>query len=197
EFKNILEVKIVSICLDEVNVMDTLSRLSHDADSEVAMRNGQVKLLNYGFRSVWFVNLYNSICQFKIRRAAIISLGSIGAGTNNARIAGMLQNLSSYYYKMPAFYTVRIAQGLVHLGKGLLTLSSYHSERKSLVGLVIMLHACDEKWAIRVKPHSGTGCHAVKAVAPRAPHFVMPHHLLTPRRPATPRLAIISARCRV
>ncbi|RZS07904.1 hypothetical protein BHM03_00038818 [Ensete ventricosum] len=31
--------------------------------------------------------------------AAIISLGLIGAGTNNARIAGMLRNLSSYYYK--------------------------------------------------------------------------------------------------
>ncbi|GJT09276.1 26S proteasome non-ATPase regulatory subunit 2 homolog A [Tanacetum coccineum] len=47
-----------------VHVMDTLSRLSHDVDSEVAM-------------------------------AAIISLGLIGAGTNNARIAGMLRNLSS------------------------------------------------------------------------------------------------------
>lgn len=29
----------------------------------------------------------------------MISLGLIGAGTNNARIAGMLRNLSSYYYK--------------------------------------------------------------------------------------------------
>ena len=32
-------------------------------------------------------------------KAAVISLGIIGAGTNNARIAGMLRNLSSYYYK--------------------------------------------------------------------------------------------------
>ena len=32
-------------------------------------------------------------------QAAVISLGLIGAGTNNARIAGMLRNLSSYYYK--------------------------------------------------------------------------------------------------
>lgn len=30
-----------------------------------------------------------------------MSLGLIGAGTNNARIAGMLRNLSSYYYKDP------------------------------------------------------------------------------------------------
>lgn len=32
-------------------------------------------------------------------QAAVISLGLIGAGTNNARIAGMLRNLSSYYYE--------------------------------------------------------------------------------------------------
>lgn len=32
-------------------------------------------------------------------QGAVVSLGVIGAGTNNARIAGMLRNLSSYYYK--------------------------------------------------------------------------------------------------
>ena len=32
-------------------------------------------------------------------QAAVISLGLIGAGTNNARIAGLLRNLSSYYYR--------------------------------------------------------------------------------------------------
>ncbi|CAL5396659.1 unnamed protein product [Camellia sinensis] len=82
-----------------VNVMDTLNRLSHDTDTKVAM-------------------------------AGVISLGLIGAGTNNARIAGMLRNLSSYYYKEASLlFCVRIAQGLVHLGKGLLTLAPYHSER--------------------------------------------------------------------
>ncbi|KAI3968053.1 hypothetical protein MKW92_046114, partial [Papaver armeniacum] len=109
--------------------MDTLSRLSHDVDSEVAM-------------------------------AAIISLGLIGAGTNNARIAGMLRNLSSYYSKDASLlFCVRIAQGLVHKGKGLLTLSPYHSERfllspTSLVGLIIMLHTClDMKSFILGKYH--------------------------------------------
>lgn len=97
-------------------------------------------------------------------QSATVSLGLIGAGTNNARIAGMLRNLSSYYYKDPSllfcvrlypfcilllifsflqnnflFETtipyilmslqVRIAQGLVHMGKGLLTLNPYHSDR--------------------------------------------------------------------
>jgi len=40
-----------------------------------------------------------SIC---LVQAATVSLGIIGAGTNNARIAGMLRNLSSYYYKDPS-----------------------------------------------------------------------------------------------
>lgn len=30
---------------------------------------------------------------------AVLALGFIGAGTNNARLAGMLRQLSSYYYK--------------------------------------------------------------------------------------------------
>ncbi|CAL5411373.1 unnamed protein product [Camellia sinensis] len=94
-----LALGLLCISKPKVNVMDTLNRLSHDTDTEVAM-------------------------------ASVISLGLIGAGTNNARIAGMLRNLSSYYYKEASLlFCVRIAQGLVHLGKGLLTLAPYHSER--------------------------------------------------------------------
>ncbi|KAK9286671.1 hypothetical protein L1049_015072 [Liquidambar formosana] len=108
---------------EQVNVVDALSRLSHDTDSEVAM-------------------------------AAIMSLGLIGAGTNNARIAGLLRNLSSYYYgDASLLFFVRIAQGLVHLGKGLLTLNPYHSERfllspTALAGIITLLHACLDMKAI-------------------------------------------------
>ncbi|XVF02046.1 hypothetical protein REPUB_Repub04eG0142400 [Reevesia pubescens] len=124
-----LALGLLCISNPKVNVMDTLSRLSHDTDSEVAM-------------------------------AAVISLGLIGAGTNNARIAGMLRNLSSYYYKDASLlFCVRIAQGLVHLGKGLLTLNPYHSDHfllspTALAGLVTMLHAClDMKAVILGKYH--------------------------------------------
>ena len=42
---------------------------------------------------------------------AVVALGLVGAGTNNARLAGMLRNLSSYYYKEPTMlYLVRGAQ---------------------------------------------------------------------------------------
>jgi len=124
-----LALGLLSISNPKVNVMDTLSRLSHDTDSEVAM-------------------------------AATLALGLIGAGTNNARIAGMLRNLSSYYYKDPSLlFCVRIAQGLVHLGKGLLTLNPYHSDRfllshSALAGIITLLHSClDMKSIILGKYH--------------------------------------------
>ncbi|KAF5481339.1 hypothetical protein F2P56_002000 [Juglans regia] len=137
-----LALGLLCISNPKVNVMDTLSRLSHDTDSEVAM-------------------------------AAVISLGLIGAGTNNARIAGMLRNLSSYYYKDASLlFCVRIAQGLVHLGKGLLTLNPYHSERfllcpTALAGIITMLHACLDMKAIILGKYHYVLYFLVLAMQPR------------------------------
>ncbi|XP_054813663.1 26S proteasome non-ATPase regulatory subunit 2 homolog A [Prosopis cineraria] len=137
-----LALGLLCISNPKVNVMDTLSRLSHDTDSEVAM-------------------------------AAVISLGLIGAGTNNARIAGMLRNLSSYYYKDTSLlFCVRIAQGLVHLGKGLLTLNPYHSDRfllspTALAGLVTMLHTCLDMKAIVLGKYHYVLYFLVLAMQPR------------------------------
>lgn len=51
------------------------------------------------------------------------------------RLAGILRQLSAYYYKEPTLlFLVRIAQGLAHMGKGLLTLSPYHSDHVLLSG---------------------------------------------------------------
>ncbi|KAG4188533.1 hypothetical protein ERO13_A08G170200v2 [Gossypium hirsutum] len=103
-----------------------------------------------------------------VEEAVVISLGLIGAGTNNARIVGMLRNLLSFYYKVPSLlFCVRITQGLVHIGKGLLTLNPYHSDRLlcssllsfvitkiAVAGLVTILHAClDMKYIILGKYH--------------------------------------------
>ena len=61
--------------------------------------------------------------------------GIVGAGTNNARLAGLLRGLGSYYYKEPTMlFLVRIAQGLVHMGKGLLTLNPYHTDNQLASG---------------------------------------------------------------
>ena len=80
-------------------VVDTLSKLSHDADEQVA-------------------------------QGAILALGMAGAGTNSARIAAMLRELAAYYSKdANSLFVVRIAQGLLYMGKGTMTLNPYHSDR--------------------------------------------------------------------
>ena len=66
--------------------------------------------------------------------------GLIGAGTNNARLAGLLRSLSGYYYKEPTLlFLVRVAQGLVHMGKGLLTMSPTHGGDQLLSGGFLVL----------------------------------------------------------
>jgi 26S proteasome regulatory subunit N1 len=112
-----LALGLISVSHPRISVMDTLSKLSHDHDVDVA-------------------------------QAAILSLGLIGAGTNNARIAGMLRALASYYYKdANHLFMVRVAQGLLHMGKGTITLSPFHSDRMlmspvAVAGLLIVLHSC-------------------------------------------------------
>lgn len=82
-----------------VNVLDTLSKYSHDHDRQVAMN-------------------------------AIFAMGVVGAGTNNSRLAQILRQLASFYYKEPeAEFMVRIAQGLLHMGKGTMSINPFHSNR--------------------------------------------------------------------
>jgi 26S proteasome regulatory subunit N1 len=80
-------------------IMDTLSKYSHDNDLDVALN-------------------------------AIFAMGLVGAGTNNARLAQMLRQLASYYYKEPdCLFMVRVAQGLVHMGKGMMGINPFHTDR--------------------------------------------------------------------
>ncbi len=47
----------------------------------------------------------------------------------------MLRGLSSYYYKEPTLlFLVRVAQGLVHMGKGLLNLAPKHANGNLISG---------------------------------------------------------------
>jgi 26S proteasome regulatory subunit N1 len=112
-----LALGMLSISKPEITIMDTLSKFSHDHDAETAM-------------------------------GAIFALGLIGAGTNNSRIAQMLRGLASYYHKEPnTLFIVRIAQGILHLGKGTISMNPYHSEGTlirptAIAGLLITLHTC-------------------------------------------------------
>jgi 26S proteasome regulatory subunit N1 len=94
-----LALALLSASNPRLTVIDTLSKFSHDHDAEVA---------------------HNSI----------FAMGIVGAGTNNARLGGMLRQLALYYHKdANNLFMVRLAQGLVHLGKGTLTLSPYQYDR--------------------------------------------------------------------
>jgi 26S proteasome regulatory subunit N1 len=101
----------------KMTVIDTLSKLSHDNDADVAM-------------------------------TAILCMGLVGLGTNNSRIAGQLRQLASYYGKDPnALLLIRVAQGLVFAGKGLVSASPLHSDRflvnpVALGSLIVLFHAC-------------------------------------------------------
>ena len=99
----------------DYTVVDTLSRLSHDPDGVVAAN-------------------------------AMLAMGFVGCGTNNSRIAGLLKQLSVFHKKdANNLYAVRIAQGLLHMGKGLVTINPYHSDRlllnRTAIGsILIILH---------------------------------------------------------
>ncbi|KAI9015987.1 armadillo-type protein [Hyaloraphidium curvatum] len=112
-----------------VNVLDVLSKYSHDNDQDVAIN-------------------------------AILAMGLVGAGTNNARLAQMLRQLAAYYHKEPScLFTVRLAQGLVHMGKGTMTINPYHTNRmlmspNAVAGLLtVLMSMMDAKNTILGKAH--------------------------------------------
>ncbi|QIW99081.1 hypothetical protein AMS68_004599 [Peltaster fructicola] len=95
-----LAMGLISPSNPQMKVYDTLSRYSHDNDIDVATN-------------------------------AIFAMGVLGAGTNNARLAQLLRQLASYYHRdANALFMVRIAQGLVHMGKGTIGISPFHSDRQ-------------------------------------------------------------------
>ncbi|KAG5922286.1 proteasome regulatory particle base subunit [Claviceps africana] len=97
-----LAMGLISSSNPQMKVYDTLSRYSHDNDPEVAIN-------------------------------AIFAMGMLGAGTNNARLAQLLRQLASYYHRdQDALFMVRIAQGLLHMGKGTLSLNPFHTDRQVL-----------------------------------------------------------------
>ena len=82
-----LAIGLLRVSNPDVQTMDLLTKLSYDTDVNVSM-------------------------------SSIFALGLIGAGTNNSRLAGNLRYIASYYANSPdQLFVVRIAQGLVHMGK--------------------------------------------------------------------------------
>ncbi|KAF3483179.1 26S proteasome regulatory subunit rpn-1 [Arthroderma uncinatum] len=97
-----LAMGLISPSNPQMKVYDTLSRYSHDNDNDVAIN-------------------------------AIFAMGLLGAGTNNARLAQLLRQLASYYQRdQHSLFMVRIAQGLLHMGKGSMSVNPFHTDRQVL-----------------------------------------------------------------
>ncbi|KAG8746262.1 proteasome regulatory particle base subunit [Ceratobasidium sp. 414] len=124
-----LALGLISASNPQLGILDTLSKYSHDNDLAVALN-------------------------------AIFAMGLVGAGTNNARLAQMLRQLAGYYHKEPdCLFMVRIAQGLVHMGKGTLGINPFFGDRSimcktAVAGLLATLVAfTDAKAFILDKSH--------------------------------------------
>ena len=97
-----LAMGLISPSNPQMKVYDTLSRYTHDNDNDVAIN-------------------------------AIFAMGLLGAGTNNARLAQLLRQLASYYHRdQHSLFMVRIAQGLLHMGKGTMSINPFHTDRQIL-----------------------------------------------------------------
>jgi 26S proteasome regulatory subunit N1 len=124
-----LAMGLISPSNPQMKVYDTLSRYTHDNDNDVAIN-------------------------------AIFAMGMLGAGTNNARLAQLLRQLASYYNRDPStLFMVRIAQGLLHMGKGTMSINPFHTDRQVLSSvaasglLTVLVAMIDAKEFILEKSH--------------------------------------------
>lgn len=114
-----LAIGMLKISNPEVATLDLLNKLAYDSDKQVSM-------------------------------SAILALGLVGAGTNNSRLSGNLRYLATYFGSSPdQLFVVRISQGLVYMGKGMMSLTPMHSNKflfsnVSLAGIITVLYAATD-----------------------------------------------------
>lgn len=120
-----LALGLLSVSNPKLNILDTLSKFSHDSDAEVAHNSiFAMGLVGAGTNNARLASMLRQLAQYHAK------------DPNN-------------------LFMVRIAQGLTHLGKGTLTLSPYHSDRQLmcpvavaglLATLVSFLDVKNSKW---------------------------------------------------
>uniref|UniRef100_A0A8C4X5V2 26S proteasome non-ATPase regulatory subunit 2 n=1 Tax=Erpetoichthys calabaricus TaxID=27687 RepID=A0A8C4X5V2_ERPCA len=124
-----LALALISVSNPRLNILDTLSKFSHDADPEVS------------YNSIFAMGLVGSGTNNARLAAMLRQLAQYHAKDPN--------NL----------FMVRLAQGLTHLGKGTLTLCPYHSDRQlmsqvAVAGLLtVLVSFLDVKNIILGKSH--------------------------------------------
>lgn len=85
--------------------------------------------------------------DLELAMRATLCLGIVGAGTNSSKLAEQLRTIAANSTDGKFLYITRIAQGLLHMGKGTLTLHPYYSDRfllskTGMSGLIIFMHSC-------------------------------------------------------
>ncbi|XP_033328945.2 26S proteasome non-ATPase regulatory subunit 2 [Megalopta genalis] len=137
-----LALGLSSLSNPDYSLMSVLYKYSHDNDPDVASN-------------------------------AIFALGLVSAGTNHAHAANLLRQLICYHAKSPThLFLARIALGLVHLGKGTLSISPLRCgsrilDHTALAGLMVVLVSfLDCRNLILTKSHYLMYCLAV-AMEPR------------------------------
>lgn len=137
-----LALGLISASDPKLQILDTLSKFSHDSDPEVA---------------------YNSILAM-----GLVGAGT----NNARLAAMLRQLAVYHAKDPNNLFMVRLAQGLTHLGKGTLTLCPYHSDRAlmspvAVAGLLSVVVSClDVKNLVLGKSHYVL-YHLVSAMQPR------------------------------
>ncbi|CAB3406247.1 unnamed protein product [Caenorhabditis bovis] len=97
-----LALALLSVSNPQLNILETLSKFSHDADADTA---------------------HNAIFAL-----GLVGAGT----NNARLVAMLRQLASYHYKDQVSLMLVRISQGLTHLGKGTMTLNPWHSDRQLL-----------------------------------------------------------------
>ena len=123
-----LAIALLNLSSPKVQVIDSLTKFCYDTDKTVAMN-------------------------------AIFSMGLVSSGSNHSRVGGLLRSLAGYYTEEsnPLFMT-RIAQGLLYMGKGLITLDPVYSHKllinkRGIAGILITLFSFTETEALICGKH--------------------------------------------
>ena len=123
-----LAMSLLNLSNPKVNVIDSLTKFCYDSDKTVAMN-------------------------------AIFSMGLVSSGSNHSRVAGLLRSLASYYNEETnPLFMVRVAQGLLHMGKGLITLDPVYSHKLlinniGIAGILITLFSFTETEGLMCGKH--------------------------------------------
>jgi 26S proteasome regulatory subunit N1 len=123
-----LAMALLNLSNPKVTVIDSLTKFCYDTDKSVAMN-------------------------------AIFSMGLVSSGSNHSRVAGLLRSLASYYNEETnPLFMVRVAQGLLHMGKGIITLDPVYSHKLlinniGLSGVLITLFGFTETEGLMCGKH--------------------------------------------